>query len=233
MIAALVTGFLTTLKHVFRKPITVQYPEERREPPARFRGLHALRRYPETGEERCISCCLCAKICPTQCIRLRDLRRGAQGHRRYDVDLGHASSAACAAEVCPGGGDRARAPPRPPTTGAGDHPAQDDLLRHGGCGAMGQLVSPSSRSSRSRRVACRRPASSRSALALCSSLAVAGLFILQGRSSRRSRSVSPARSSCSTSSSMLANLRGEEAADWPGAAIGAARPRVWRAAARR
>jgi NADH-quinone oxidoreductase subunit I len=59
VIGALVTGFLTTLRHVFRKPITIQYPEERREPAERFRGLHALRRH-RLREERCISCCLCA-----------------------------------------------------------------------------------------------------------------------------------------------------------------------------
>jgi NADH-quinone oxidoreductase subunit I len=101
VIGALVTGFLTTLRHVFRKPITIQYPEERREPAARFRGLHALRRYPETGEERCISCCLCARICPTQCIRLVTTGEEKKIIVEYDVDLGHCLFCGLCAEVCP------------------------------------------------------------------------------------------------------------------------------------
>ncbi len=101
MIGALVTGFLTTLKHVFRKPVTLQYPEECREPAPRFRGLHALRRYPETGEERCISCCLCARICPTQCIRLVTSGEERKVIDEYDVDLGHCLFCGLCAEVCP------------------------------------------------------------------------------------------------------------------------------------
>jgi len=101
VIGALVTGFLTTLRHVFRKPITIQYPEERREPAARFRGLHALRRYPESGEERCISCCLCARICPTQCIRLVTSGEDKKVIVEYDVDLGHCLFCGLCAEVCP------------------------------------------------------------------------------------------------------------------------------------
>jgi NADH-quinone oxidoreductase subunit I len=101
VIAALATGFLTTLRHLFRKPITVQYPEERREPSERFRGLHALRRYPETGEERCISCCLCARICPTQCIRLVTSGEERKVIDEYDIDLGHCLFCGLCAEVCP------------------------------------------------------------------------------------------------------------------------------------
>ena len=101
MIGPLVTGFLTTLKHVFRKPVTIQYPEERREPAPRFRGLHALRCYPETGEERCISCCLCARICPTQCIRLVTSGGEKKVIDEYDVDLGHCLFCGLCAEVCP------------------------------------------------------------------------------------------------------------------------------------
>jgi NADH-quinone oxidoreductase chain I len=101
MIGALVTGFLTTLKHVFRKPVTIQYPEERREPALRFRGLHALRRHPESGQERCISCCLCARICPTQCIRLVTSGEEKKVIDEYDVDLGHCLFCGLCAEVCP------------------------------------------------------------------------------------------------------------------------------------
>jgi NADH-quinone oxidoreductase chain I len=101
VITALASGFLTTLRHLFRKPVTVQYPEERREPSERFRGLHALRRYLETGEERCISCCLCARICPTQCIRLVTSGEERKVIDEYDIDLGHCLFCGLCAEVCP------------------------------------------------------------------------------------------------------------------------------------
>jgi NADH-quinone oxidoreductase chain I len=101
MIGALATGFWTTLKHLFRKPITIQYPEERREPAERFRGLHALRRHPDSGQERCISCCLCARICPTQCIRLVTSGEEKKVIDEYDVDLGHCLFCGLCAEVCP------------------------------------------------------------------------------------------------------------------------------------
>jgi NADH-quinone oxidoreductase chain I len=101
VIGPIVTGFLTTLRHVFRKPITIQYPEERREPAPRFRGVHALRRHPETGVERCISCCLCARICPTQCIRLVTSGEERKVIDEYDVDLGHCLFCGLCAEVCP------------------------------------------------------------------------------------------------------------------------------------
>jgi NADH-quinone oxidoreductase subunit I len=101
VIGALAQGFWTTFRALFRRPITIQYPEERREPAARFRGLHALRCYPETGEERCISCCLCAKICPTQCIRLVTSGEEKKVIDEYDVDLGHCLFCGLCAEVCP------------------------------------------------------------------------------------------------------------------------------------
>jgi NADH-quinone oxidoreductase chain I len=101
MIGALAKGFWITFRTLFRRPVTIQYPEERREPAVRFRGLHALRRYPDTGEERCISCCLCAKICPTQCIRLVTSGEERKVIDEYDVDLGHCLFCGLCAEVCP------------------------------------------------------------------------------------------------------------------------------------
>jgi len=100
-VTELLKGFWITFRYIFRKPVTIQYPEERREPAERYRGLHALRRHPDTGEERCISCCLCAKICPTQCIRLVTSGEEQKVIDIYDVDLGHCLFCGLCAEVCP------------------------------------------------------------------------------------------------------------------------------------
>lgn len=64
---ALFRGFATTLKHMRRKPITVQYPEEKRQGAERYKGRHRLYKY-ENGLERCIGCHLCAAACPSQAI---------------------------------------------------------------------------------------------------------------------------------------------------------------------
>ena len=101
-IRELVRGFSLTFRQMFTKPITIQYPEERREPAERYRGLHALRTDPGTGRERCISCCLCARICPSQCIRL--VTSGEENRKVidiYDVDLGHCLFCGLCEEVCP------------------------------------------------------------------------------------------------------------------------------------
>lgn len=97
----LIRGFSLTLRQMFTKPITIQYPEERREPAERYRGLHALRRRPEDGAERCISCCLCARICPTGCIRLVTSGEEKKVIDIYDVDLGHCLFCGLCEEVCP------------------------------------------------------------------------------------------------------------------------------------
>ncbi len=67
---ALARGFWTTLKHVVRPPITVSYPDVKRQPSVRFRGRHRLYREPD-GLERCIGCSLCAAACPSQAIYVR------------------------------------------------------------------------------------------------------------------------------------------------------------------
>lgn len=61
----LVRGFAVTLAHIFKEPATINYPFEKGPLSPRFRGEHALRRYP-SGEERCIACKLCEAICPAQ-----------------------------------------------------------------------------------------------------------------------------------------------------------------------
>ena len=101
MITELIKGFALTFRKMLSKPVTIQYPEERREPSERYRGLHALRRFPETGKERCISCCLCACICPTDCIRLVTSGEEEKVIDEYDIDLGHCLFCGLCAEVCP------------------------------------------------------------------------------------------------------------------------------------
>ena len=65
----LIKGLQLTGKNLFRRKITVQYPEEKTPMSPRFRGLHALRRYPN-GEERCIACKLCEAVCPAVAITI-------------------------------------------------------------------------------------------------------------------------------------------------------------------
>jgi NADH-quinone oxidoreductase subunit I len=60
-------GFLTTFKSIFEKPVTIQYPEEKRPVRTRFRGRHVLKRY-DNGLEKCIGCALCAAACPADAI---------------------------------------------------------------------------------------------------------------------------------------------------------------------
>ena len=77
-----------TGKKLFNKPVTVQYPEEKTPQSARFRGLHALRRYPN-GEERCIGCKLCEAVCPALAITIdTEMRKdGTRRTTKYDIDL--------------------------------------------------------------------------------------------------------------------------------------------------
>jgi len=65
----LLQGLSVTFRNFFRKPVTVYYPEEKTPQSHRFRGLHALRRYPN-GEERCIACKLCEAVCPALAITI-------------------------------------------------------------------------------------------------------------------------------------------------------------------
>ena len=101
LLTELLGGLWVTWKKFFTPNITVNYPEEKTPHSPRFRGLHALRCYPGSGEERCISCCLCARICPTQCIRLVTTGAEQKVIEEYDVDLGHCLFCGLCAEVCP------------------------------------------------------------------------------------------------------------------------------------
>ena len=70
----LLQGLRLTLRNLFVKKVTIQYPEEKTPQSPRFRGLHALRRYPN-GEERCIACKLCQAVCPAAAITIESAQR--------------------------------------------------------------------------------------------------------------------------------------------------------------
>ena len=95
-------GLRLTGKYLFARKITVQYPEEKTPMSPRFRGLHALRRYPN-GEERCIACKLCEAVCPALAITI-DMQQREDGTRRttrYDIDLFKCIYCGFCEEACP------------------------------------------------------------------------------------------------------------------------------------
>jgi NADH-quinone oxidoreductase subunit I len=98
----LLKGMRLTGKHLFSRKITVQYPEEKTPQSPRFRGLHALRRYPN-GEERCIACKLCEAVCPALAITIEAEPRadGTRRTTRYDIDLFKCIYCGFCEESCP------------------------------------------------------------------------------------------------------------------------------------
>jgi NADH-quinone oxidoreductase subunit I len=98
----LLQGLKVTGKHLFTRKITVQYPEEETPRSARFRGLHALRRYPN-GEERCIGCKLCEAVCPALAITIETAERadGSRRTTRYDIDMFKCIYCGLCEESCP------------------------------------------------------------------------------------------------------------------------------------
>ena len=89
LLLELIAGLTLTFKYLWRPKYTVRYPMEHIPKSNRFRGLHALRRYPN-GEERCIACKLCEAICPAQAITIEAGPRRNDGTRRtvrYDIDM--------------------------------------------------------------------------------------------------------------------------------------------------
>ena len=81
-------GLWVTGGNMFARKVTVHFPEEKTPQSGRFRGLHALRRYPN-GEERCIACKLCEAVCPALAITIESEQRddGTRRTTRYDIDL--------------------------------------------------------------------------------------------------------------------------------------------------
>ncbi len=98
----LLKGLIVTGRHLFVPKITIQYPEEKTPLSPRFRGLHALRRYP-SGEERCIACKLCEAVCPACCIEIESEERvdGTRRTTRYDIDLFKCIYCGFCEEACP------------------------------------------------------------------------------------------------------------------------------------
>ena len=102
MLLELLAGMGLTMRHFFRPRITIMYPEEKTPKSPRFRGLHALRRYPN-GEERCIACKLCEAVCPALAITI-DSTQKEDGSRRttaYEIDLFKCIYCGFCEESCP------------------------------------------------------------------------------------------------------------------------------------
>ena len=102
MLKELIQGMAVTGRHFFARKITIQYPEEKTPLSPRFRGLHALRRYPN-GEERCIACKLCEAVCPALAIVIESDQRedGTRRTTRYDIDLTKCIFCGFCEEACP------------------------------------------------------------------------------------------------------------------------------------
>ena len=102
LLVELLRGMALTGRSMFRRKITIQYPEEKTPLSPRFRGLHALRRYPN-GEERCIACKLCEAVCPAMCITIDSEERpdGTRRTTRYDIDLFKCIYCGFCEEACP------------------------------------------------------------------------------------------------------------------------------------
>lgn len=98
----LLLGLQVTGRYLFSRKITVQYPEEQTPLSPRFRGLHALRRYPN-GEERCIACKLCEAVCPALAITIESEQRadGSRRTTRYEIDLFKCIYCGFCEESCP------------------------------------------------------------------------------------------------------------------------------------
>ena len=98
----LLAGLKLTGKYLFKKKITVQFPEEQTPLSHRFRGMLALRRY-ANGEERCIACKLCEAVCPALAITIESEPRedGSRRTTRYDIDVFKCINCGLCEESCP------------------------------------------------------------------------------------------------------------------------------------
>ena len=102
LLGEIVQGLSLTFRYMFRPKVTLNYPYEKGPLSPRFRGEHALRRYPN-GEERCIACKLCEAICPAQAITIEAEPRedGSRRTTRYDIDMTKCIYCGMCQEACP------------------------------------------------------------------------------------------------------------------------------------
>ena len=102
LLSELAAGMSLTLRYFFRSKATINYPYEKGPISPRFRGEHALRRYPN-GEERCIACKLCEAVCPAQAITIEAEPRedGSRRTTRYDIDMVKCIYCGLCQEACP------------------------------------------------------------------------------------------------------------------------------------
>lgn len=98
----IISGLILTFRALFRPKVTLSYPFEKGPLSPRFRGEHALRRYPN-GEERCIACKLCEAVCPAQAITIEAEERadGSRRTTRYDIDMTKCIYCGYCQEACP------------------------------------------------------------------------------------------------------------------------------------
>ncbi|MBM3468555.1 MAG: NADH-quinone oxidoreductase subunit NuoI [Alphaproteobacteria bacterium] len=98
----IIVGMGKSLRYFFKQKVTLNYPFEKGRLSPRFRGEHALRRYPN-GEERCIACKLCEAVCPAQAITIEAEERpdGSRRTTRYDIDMVKCIYCGLCQESCP------------------------------------------------------------------------------------------------------------------------------------
>src|SRR5689334_15379910 len=102
LLGELLSGLALTFRYMFKPKVTLNYPFEKGPLSPRFRGEHALRRYP-SGEERCIACKLCEAVCPAQAITIEAEPRadGIRRTTRYDIDMTKCIYCGLCQEACP------------------------------------------------------------------------------------------------------------------------------------